>query len=448
MIETSMDCQQFLAENEGDWIVHIVPIEEDKHPADNSPSILFIRVIPTGKTYYFAFDHPDSIPEVTHAWFVSGYLLPVNNIKWALDKKAFCQMLNLPNVYDANYCNFMKKNEIVELSEFDTSAHGLVRRNANGTGKINKSIPLMKHLEAFDDMCNAIQKMVCKLDAPMKMVNDVIIETLGYLEKVGICVDVNKFKSHYQVNPNTNGLVFSQYNIYTSTGRPSNRFGGVNYAALNAKDGSRASFISRYGNDGRIVVIDYAAFHPRIICMLTGYDMSSDTNIYEYLAKLYFHKTDVDDIDIIESKKLTFRQLYGGVEEKYSHIKYLSNLKTYIDAQWTFFNKNGYVLTPIFKRKLTDKHILEPNPAKVFNYILQAVEGEIAISKLQEVQKYLVGKKTKAILYTYDAIIYDFHKDDGIQTLNAIRNIMSVHGKFPMKTYIGESYQSVKYISL
>ena len=32
------------------------------------------------------------------------------------------------------------------------------------------------------------------------------------------------------------------------------------------------------------------------------------------------------------------------------------------------------------------KNIIAPNPAKIFNYILQAVEGEIAIPKLQEIQ--------------------------------------------------------------
>jgi hypothetical protein len=63
-----------------------------------------------------------------------------------------------------------------------------------------------------------------------------------------------------------------------------------------------------------------------------------------------------------------------------------------------------------------------------------------------EVQKYLEPKKTRAVMYTYDAVLYDFHKDDGIQTLNKIREIMSFNGIFPMKTYIGNSYQSVKHI--
>ena len=36
---------------------------------------------------------------------------------------------------------------------------------------------------------------------------------------------------------------YTEYNLYTSTGRPSNKFGGVNFAALNKEDGSRNSFV-------------------------------------------------------------------------------------------------------------------------------------------------------------------------------------------------------------
>lgn len=446
MIETILDCENFKLESDGDWIVHVVPVEEDVHPLDTSLSILFIKVLSTGKTYYFAFDHPDSIPSITASEFIDKYLLPAKNIKWALNKKSFMHLLPLTDVYDINYCNFTNRNQIFDLQEFDTTAHSLIRRNSNGFRKINKSIPLMKHLESFNDLCAATKKLGCKLDVSMKLFNDVIIETLRCLETSGIYVDKDKFEKYFNVKPNKRGLIFSQYNFYTSTGRPSNSFQGVNYAALNSKDGSRSSFISRYGKDGKIVVIDYTTFHPRIICMLTQYDIPVEIDIYEYLAKLYFQKQNIDEMDKANAKQITFKQLYGAVESKYAHIKYLSNLRTYINKQWNYFKENGYVCTPIFKRKITDKHITDPNPTKVFNYILQAVEGEIALSRLQEIQHFLMNKKTKAVLYTYDAVIYDFHKEDGIDTLNHIRNTMSIDGKFPMKTYIGNSYQTIKQI--
>lgn len=452
MIETISDFEKFQSENrDGDLILHVVPVESDSHPSDTFPSILFIRNISTGRSYYYAIDHPDSLPKISLKDLMD-YLTLCGNIKWALDRKVMTQLLYIKNVYDANLCGFLEKNDIIDPSEFETPAHNLVRRNAHSHTRVNRAIPLLKHLEAFDDMCEDVIKMIKNFNVypAFLQVNNKIISTLRNLEFNGIYVDNELFKTYFKTIPNKDGMVFSQYNVYTSTGRPSNRFGGVNYAALNHSDGSRKCFVSRYGNDGKMVMVDYTAFHPRIICLLTDYKIPIETDIYEYLAKLYFQKKEVDETDISNAKQLTFRQLYGGVEDKYSHIKYLANLKSFIDEKWDFFQKNGYVETPLFKRKITEHHIQGPNPTKLFNYILQASEGEIAIPRIQLVQDYLLNKKakTKPIIYTYDSVLYDFHKDDGIETLNEIREIMSCNKAFPMKTYIGGSYQDLRLISL
>lgn len=452
MIETEQDLQTFQTENKfGDLIVHAVPADDDKHPCATKACLIFLRNISTSKTYYFSICHPDSVPTISYVRFLE-VLRELATHFWALDKKTFDQLVTLPDVLDGNLASYLTDNTILELSEYDTTAHKMVKRNSIGHRQINQAIPLFKLKESFDEMAYdltpIIQNMV--LNETVSYFNFFIIKTLGMVEQQGIFVDREKFKEHFDTECDLNGFVHSQYNVYTSTGRPSNRFGGINYAALNQTDGSRSCFRSRYGDDGRIVVIDYTAFHPRIISNLTEYPIPVDTDIYEYLAKLYFQKRTVDETDIANAKQLTFRQLYGGVEDKYAHIKYLANLKTYINQQWEFFQKHGYVETPLFKRKITTYHIQEPNPTKIFNYLLQAVEGEIAIPKVQTVLEYLhkTGKKTKGILYTYDSMIYDFHRLDGVETLVEIQRIMSGNGIFPMKTYIGKTYQDVKLVSI
>ncbi len=42
------------------------------------------------------------------------------------------------------------------------------------------------------------------------------------------------------------GIEWTEYHPYTLTSRPSNNFGGINYAALNKDDGSRDRFVSRF----------------------------------------------------------------------------------------------------------------------------------------------------------------------------------------------------------
>jgi hypothetical protein len=103
-------------------------------------------------------------------------------------------------------------------------------------------------------------------------------------------------------------------------------------------------------------------------------------------------------------------------------------------------------LTPIFKRKITNKHIRDGNPEKLFNYILQATEGEIAISAVRWVNDYLTDKKTKAVLYTYDSILFDFYKPEGHQVIENMVELMMANKKFPVKVYMGLSYGSVTQI--
>ena len=45
-------------------------------------------------------------------------------------------------------------------------------------------------------------------------------------------------------------------------------------------------------------------------------------------------------------------------------------------------------------------------------------------------------------------ILYDFYKPDGMDLIRTLQDIMGYYGKFPMKAYMGETYDDVKLISL
>jgi hypothetical protein len=65
------------------------------------------------------------------------------------------------------------------------------------------------------------------------------------------------------------------------------------------------------------------------------------------------------------------------------------------------------------------------------------------MSAVEWVNKYLKDKKTKAVLYTYDSLLFDFHKGDGKEVLDKIMEIMKMGNRFPIKVYMGKSYDSV-----
>jgi DNA polymerase I-like protein with 3'-5' exonuclease and polymerase domains len=443
MVENSKDLEDFISSigDNDELFLHPILSDTKIHPAQNKISVIFIKH--KKKTYWLSFNHPDSICDDDTKLMFINFIQNSKNIKWVVDKKSFLQILPCNNLKDINLSKYLTNNTTINMEEYSTSAHDFIYRQYQSFPNINLSIPLLKHLELFEELYDDVKSTIKKFvidDKAYDSVNDIIIPTLSMVERNGVYVDPTIFKDKYDKLPDKDNLVYTRYNLWTSTGRPSNAFDGINYAAIKKEDGSRNAFKSRYGKDGSMVLIDYTSFFPHIICWLTKHFLPVGTDIYAYLAGLYFQVKEPTPEQIKEAKTITFRQLFGGIEEKYSHIKYFKNLKGYMDEQWEFFQKNNYIETPLFKRKISSAHIQEPSSHKIFNYILQATEGEIAISRLKEVLIYLKNKRTIPVLYTYDSVLYDFYKPDGYELLDEIYKIMSFDNIFPMKIYDGNSY--------
>ncbi len=450
MIDSLVEYKEFLEKNkEDDLFIHFVFTDDNIHPVASKISVIFIQNFKTEELYHISISHQDSPQIIDLHTFVSD-ISKFNGRIFVLDKKSFIQHIPVKSALDINLGLHLKNEKFINLQEYETVAHKFIRQNYYTYHSLNKVVPLMKHREMVYNIFTVIKKYplygIFREDYFLKINND-IVETLSDIEVNGIYVDKDKFKKYFDAVVYDNGMVYSQYNLQTSTGRPSNRFGGVNYAALKKDDGSRECFVSRFGDNGMMVMMDYSAFHPRIIAKLTNFKIDRDINVYEYLAKLLFNKDVIDDIDIKDAKELTFRQLYGGIEEKYSHIQYFYNLKSFINDNWNNFKNKGYIKTPIFGRKITEHQIQNPNPNKLFNYILQATETEIAVPVLMEVNKFLYNRKTKSVLYTYDSILFDVCKDEWDIVKN-IKDIMELNGGFPIKCYIGKSYADLKQVIL
>ena len=426
-------------------VLWAIQSDEFLHPCVTDVSVVFIKHTVSNETYCVSFNHPDLLSVVDKKTLIKD-LNELGGKKWVFDKKSFLQLLPVEKLLDFNLWSHLKNGETIDEELFETNAHKFIYRSKRDCGDLNKVVPLLKHKEMFEKICDVyFNTDTNTLEEGYEKENSIILETLAELESNGIYVNEECFKKHFDAKINPNGLVYSQYNIYTSTGRPSNHFDNVNYAALNKDNGARSCFVSRYGNEGIMVLIDYSAFHPRIICNFTNFPMPIEQDIYKYLGKLYFHR-EVNEYDMTEIKDITMKQLYGGVEEKYENIKYFNNLKLFIENYWKKFVDCGFVLTPIFKRIITNKHLKDANRNKLFNYILQASETEVSMSAIKVVNEYLRDKRTKAVLYTYDSVLFDFHKRDGKETLDTIMSIMKMGNRFPIKVEMGESYNNLTQI--
>ena len=84
---------------------------------------------------------------------------------------------------------------------------------------------------------------------------------------------------------------------------------------------------------------------------------------------------------------------------------------------------------------------------KLFNYYLQAVETEVSVQKLQQVQHILTAYETIIILYTYDSILFDMPITEAKALLPQIKHILE-QGNFPTKCKVGNIYDKLNTISL
>ena len=146
-----------------------------------------------------------------------------------------------------------------------------------------------------------------------------------------------------------------------------------------------------------------------------------------------------------DSKGITFRQLYGGVQEEYLHIPLFSTVSHKIDKMWMEFNRRGYIETPL-GRKFSKENLKDINANKLFNYVLQATETELNMKILNRVMEFLEEKQSKMVLYTYDSYLLDVHPSEN-ELLKNLKILIEGNG-FPTKVEIGNRYSEMKSIDL
>lgn len=221
---------------------------------------------------------------------------------------------------------------------------------------------------------------------------------------------------------------YTEYHPFTLTGRPSNHFNNINYAALNKDDGSRKRFVSRHKN-GFLLEIDLSGFHLYLIYMILGQPFPAD--VYETLAQYY--PTGVDP------KNYTFKQIYGGIDE---NLREIEPFKSIVNLQRGIFEtyKQGKLKTFLFERPIRLEGLTQ---TKLFNYMLQNLETEFNARLLNEINQRLDAKETKLILYTYDSFLFDFSLNDGKETLTEIKQIFN---EIPFHLKVGKNYHELKLI--
>jgi hypothetical protein len=410
LIENNEQLQVF--KQKGFKRVFIEPLysNDNVHPFLRGIVGFYIREINYKKGFIISVDHS----ETTNCNLEQVYNL-IGNFEeiFVRDKKEFLHILPLKQLSDIH---FISPTDIPD----SFPCHEFFYRKYPHIGNIGAIIPIVKHYERCETIYDAL-KHVFLMDKPQhfEFYNNKATNVFYWIESTGLKVDPKLFEEHFGVEKE---WTYSQFNLKTTTTRPSNSFGGVNYMALNKEDGSRKSFIP---DNDFLLEIDISAYHPTLAAQLVGYKFEHD-DIHQAFADMY-------GVDYKKAKELTFKQLYGGVFEEYKELEFFKKVEKYIDdisSKEEYVCNSGYVFKTDMKKQ------------KLFNYILQNTETYYNVLILEKIIRLLKSNKTRIIHYTYDSFLFDVSREER-DIIQSIIDVFVEYG-FNIKIEAGPNYGSLQ----
>ena len=399
------------------------------HPKLTYTTAVYIRPVHSKHGFIIPIDHSEGVNVAKER--VYDILFSASKL-YTLNKKELLYHFNLQEATDLSLLYSMTHYDRLEYSRDNTTLNYFYNK-FNNFKQVNQLIPLSKLYESCENVYESVKDTI-DLEIPegFDFYNKTATNVFFLLEQSGLGIYYEQFNEMFKPrNPlyNTvNNTVLTSYNLYNVTSRPTNAFNSVNFAAIPKSEKHRKSF--RPTGD-YFVELDFDGYHLRLLCEQIEYELSNES-AHEQLAKQYFNKEEITEDEYDKAKQINFHAIYGKIPEKYAFLPIFTKINDYIKDLWKRYENDGEVLAPISRKPFTSK-LKDMNPQKLMNYIMQSLETSRNILILKEVLRYLQDKKSKLVLYTYDALLFDFYKEDGKETLEELKEILESGGKYPIK---------------
>lgn len=440
IIETQDQLSKFKSYDFSKCIVDVITNNDHWHLHLSYASLVYIRPFKSKSGFILPINHSEStgIAYEDVAALISDnigqiYAIDINRIQYYFKRNTglFC----LKTAY------YLKEGVSLSESTYDTAAHRFFNNRYEGLEDVNQIIPISKHYEKVEAISTILKKYVDVTTQEYFPTYSIIgPKVFRAIERNGIKIDKKEFSRHFTLKHEPASLqedtIYTAYNLFTSTGRPSNAFNGVNFAALGKDNMSRKSFIPR---NNYFVEFDYASYHLKILCNLINYEFD-DTDIHTHLAKFYFGTSTVTPEQYAEGKQLTFKLLYTDSSiEELDDMPFFIKVKEFKHMLWSKYKKNGYINSFLSSRPLKNIDTI----TQMLPYVLQNYETERNISVLSKVHTLLSKKNSKLVLYCYDSFLFDYSTSDGSKLLEDITEILE-EGGYATSIKYGKNYNDLK----
>lgn len=426
------------SEDQLDWLknqahqggyVDIISTNDSYHPFLSSTVAVYIKPTQSDQGYIIPINHDEGLNVDKERIY---HILKLFTPLYTVNKKDLLYHLNLQEAIDLSLLYSMSKYDRLQISDSSSTVNWYYSRHGENKN-LNTLIPLTKLYERSENIYQSVRKAIeLPIPSGFEFYNKLATNVFFLLETRGLGVHYDAYvKMFTPKNPLLNTLdntVFTSYNLYNATSRPTNSYNSVNYAAIPKTEEHRKSF---HPQNDYFVEFDFDGYHLRLLCDQIGYNLTQDS-AHKQLAKHYFGTEDITEEQYIQAKQINFQAIYGKIPEEHRNLEIFKLVQEYIDNMWSVFKEVGEVCNPQSGKPFT-QGLKDMNPAKLMNYMMQSLETSNNILILKEVLKYLKDKKTFITLYTYDAILFDFSKEDGKEVLETIKELMESGGKYPVK---------------
>lgn len=419
---------KLLNSNGNRLLIVTIPTNFKKHWTDNKISILYIFDLDYEFEYVISVNHND-LPNIDINTILT-YLSPHED-----SIGTNIEMLPTLNLIDFEFVYWWVTNaHYNHYKLFKDSIHGFTDDN------VNNYVPLTQLYEKSVTIKNILKGMYDILNLnTLKPYFKAVYKQFKLIECNVIPINLNALNVKFNTD-----TIKNNYNLFTATGRPSNSYNHVNLAALNKSDGSRSII---QASPGKILVeFDFEAYHLRLIANLIGYALPPG-NIHDYFGRQFFNTPILTDEQYKTSKELSFRMAYGSIIKEYAHIPFFQAVHEYIKTLFVEFNKNGYVETVVYKRKIFKSNFQDMTPNKLFNYLLQSYETEHNSIFINDINTYLMDKKSIFILYTYDSFLFEITKEELKMVIHHLNDILNTNG-FRTNIKAGKTYNDLRGITI
>jgi hypothetical protein len=409
--------------------VDIIPTNNYFHPKLSSTVAIYLRLLGSDHGYIIPINHSEGLNVSKDRVYA---ILKKASKLYTLNKKELLYHFNLQDAIDISLLYSMVKFDRLEFTS-ESNALNYFYSKFKSFDKVNQLIPISKLYEISSKKYDQVKEVIgYSIPEGFNFYNKTATNVFYLLEQSGLGVFYDNYIEMF--NPNNplyntiDNSVLTLYNLYNATSRPTNAFNSVNFAAIPKSQQHRKSF--RPQND-YFIEFDFDGYHLRLLCDQIDYALTNES-AHKQLAKQYFNKEEITEEEYDKAKQINFHAIYGKIPEKYAFLEVFTKIDEFIKGLWTEYETNGRVLAPISNKPFT-KALKDMNPQKLMNYIMQSLETSRNILILKEVLRYLQNKKTNIVLYTYDALLFDFDKEDGKETLEQIKEILEEDGKYPVK---------------